>query len=27
MRGEELDKTHVTLDTHLVVRGSTCAPR
>ena len=27
MRGDELDKTHVTLDTHLVVRGSTCAPR
>ncbi len=27
MRGEEIDKTHVTLDTHLVVRGSTCAPR
>ncbi|EWM17133.1 LacI family DNA-binding transcriptional regulator [Kutzneria sp. 744] len=27
MRGEEIEKTHVTLDTHLVVRGSTCAPR
>jgi LacI family transcriptional regulator len=27
MKGDELDKTHVTLDTHLVVRGSTCAPR
>jgi LacI family transcriptional regulator len=27
MRADELDKTHVTLDTHLVVRGSTCAPR
>lgn len=27
MKGDELEKTHVTLDTHLVVRGSTCAPR
>ncbi|GAA3431380.1 LacI family DNA-binding transcriptional regulator [Kutzneria kofuensis] len=27
MRGEEIEKTHLTLDTHLVVRGSTCAPR
>jgi LacI family transcriptional regulator len=27
MRGEEIEKSHVTLDTHLVVRGSTCAPR
>ena len=27
MRGEEIEKTHITLDTHLVVRGSTCAPR